>query len=366
MKILAFMNGYSQGVSGGDRVFVKIVSHLKNIDWTIVTSHNGKRFCEEFKLQARYMITSREKIFQHVMWVYLQRILRALFYKYPNDITAVYSSSDSLPDVFPSCVIAMKAHLPWIARTYHIVPSDRVISRVSQEISILLMKWKATKILTASKIMQKELTRRGIQDRRIEVIYPGIDKKPYTKILDRSFDAAWMSRIHKSKGIEDVILIWKEVLKTYPLSKLALFGTGETKYVNRLKELIHENNLDESVTYFGYQPDHIAFGTIRSSKVFLHTSHEEGFGMVVAEVLACNIPVVSYDLPIFDELFTPFRQAVRVKSFDQFADKVCGFLKLKKSSKGTLKQSESLLNTFSWHHAARHEYNVIYETLSHI
>jgi glycosyltransferase involved in cell wall biosynthesis len=38
---------------------------------------------------------------------------------------------------------------------------------------------------------------------------------------------------------------------------------------------------------------------MKSAKVFLFPSYEEGWGIAVSEALACEIPVVVYDLPAY-------------------------------------------------------------------
>lgn len=45
-KIIAFMNSYTQGMSGGDICFIEIAKRMNQYNKIVVTSLLGKRVCE--------------------------------------------------------------------------------------------------------------------------------------------------------------------------------------------------------------------------------------------------------------------------------------------------------------------------------
>src|SRR5690606_5524237 len=106
-------------------------------------------------------------------------------------------------------------------------------------------------------------------------------------------------RLHSSKGIFDLIYIWEQVVKKMPEATLGIIGTGDNKTILRLQKLIKNKKLTNNIVLCGFLPNETAYSIIKGSTVFLFPSHEEGFGMVVGEVLALGVPTVTYDLPVF-------------------------------------------------------------------
>lgn len=103
----------------------------------------------------------------------------------------------------------------------------------------------------------------------------------------------FLSRINPKKGIDMLIDAWNEVAKTYPDWNLLIVGNGEEVYIKRLKDKIHSLGLD-SVVKIG-KP---AFGKEKyelyaTSSLFVLPTYSENFGMVIAEALACGVPVIT-------------------------------------------------------------------------
>lgn len=68
----------------------------------------------------------------------------------------------------------------------------------------------------------------------------------------------------------------------------------------------------------------------RESKVFIHPSHEEGFGVAPLEAQACGLPVVAWNLPVYQEVFPKGMIKVEMGDIKRFADKVLDLLNNKK------------------------------------
>ncbi|MCK5491487.1 MAG: hypothetical protein KAJ14_00050, partial [Candidatus Omnitrophica bacterium] len=128
-SIIAFMNAYTQGNSGGDACFIEIVKRLGEYKKIVVTSVMGRELCQTKGLQAEYCITTREKFFANVIFTYLIRLFKALFIKIMiNEGDIIYSTSDFLPDVLPSLWQKSRGkNGKWVQKIYHLIPEDRVI-----------------------------------------------------------------------------------------------------------------------------------------------------------------------------------------------------------------------------------------------
>ncbi len=74
---------------------------------------------------------------------------------------------------------------------------------------------------------------------------------------------------------------------------LIFIGEGELEYT--LREKIAELELEKQVSLIGKQNDILPF--LRDADALIMTSKYEGFCMVLAESIACGVPVISFDCP---------------------------------------------------------------------
>lgn len=79
-------------------------------------------------------------------------------------------------------------------------------------------------------------------------------------------------------------------------------GIGEAHYVQGMKNMILENNLEDNVTFHGFVDNHHEI--YRNMDILLMCSLNEAFGRVTVEAMARGIPVVGYDNAGTGELIT--------------------------------------------------------------
>ena len=87
-----------------------------------------------------------------------------------------------------------------------------------------------------------------------------------------------------------------------------------------------DNQLDENIVMLGFQDGLEKIKVMQMSRVFLFPSNYESFGIVGLEALACGIPVVSFDLDVFKEIFGDVFTMVRTGDIEAFANKVIALL----------------------------------------
>ncbi|MBW2059017.1 MAG: hypothetical protein JRJ26_16130, partial [Deltaproteobacteria bacterium] len=128
-RLIAFMNAYTEGISGGDACFVEIAKRLVKYDKIVITSILGKRLCESRGLKARYLITTKEHHFENVIYTYSRRLLKALFLRVDvSEGDILYATSDFIPDVIPALIKKIcKRKTTWVQKIFHLIPSDRIV-----------------------------------------------------------------------------------------------------------------------------------------------------------------------------------------------------------------------------------------------
>jgi glycosyltransferase involved in cell wall biosynthesis len=80
-----------------------------------------------------------------------------------------------------------------------------------------------------------------------------------------------------------------------------LIGTGPRR--ERVEELFRLKGLASWVTFTGGIGEGRKNELLAQAKVGITLSHEEGWGLSITEFMASALPVVAYQLPVYDEVF---------------------------------------------------------------
>lgn len=115
--------------------------------------------------------------------------------------------------------------------------------------------------------------------------FPAIDSSKQ-KIL-------FLSRVHPKKGI-DLLLHAAQLLKTRGLTfELLIAGPGEEAYVAELRQLAEKLEVGDSTHFLGMVRGDVKLSLYEVADVFVLPTHQENFGLVLPEALACKTPVVT-------------------------------------------------------------------------
>ena len=85
-----------------------------------------------------------------------------------------------------------------------------------------------------------------------------------------------------------------------PSSKLAIIGDGPIEIREKLDSLIENLGLGQNIIRFGWMSND-KYVVMKQSKFFIFPSFSDAFALSVCEAMACQLPVISYDLPQFRE-----------------------------------------------------------------
>jgi glycosyltransferase involved in cell wall biosynthesis len=102
-----------------------------------------------------------------------------------------------------------------------------------------------------------------------------------------------LGRIHPKKGLEAFIEAFLAVTAAEPLSKwqLVIAGDGATDYVAHIKRFAQARPGCERVRFVGWINGERKKAVLRQADLLALPSHQENFGIVVAEAMACGTPV---------------------------------------------------------------------------
>jgi len=108
--------------------------------------------------------------------------------------------------------------------------------------------------------------------------------------LENKSTLLYLGRIHPKKGLDLLIHSWKEK-QLGALGALAIAGPLDRKdeYHQRLQEL---SGVDSSIHWLGMLEGAEKWGALESANALILPSHQENFGMVVAEACSVKTPVL--------------------------------------------------------------------------
>lgn len=337
-KLIAFLNSYTEGVSGGDIRFIEIAKRINAFDKTVITSAEGRKMCESGGLNATYVITTKETHSRNILITYFGRILKALFLKmeiYDGDI--LYSTSDFLPDVLPAFVLKLRnGNAKWVVSVYHLIPHplkrsgdfiSNTLSYVTQHLSLRLVK-NADLIQTETTLLKQRLIHEyRIPSRKILAVQSGIAPEIIDSVNwdEKVYDACFLARLHRSKGIFDLIEAWRLVCNRYENAKLAVGGSGSAEIIERLEHKIDDLKLSEKVTILGFLSTEEKYKLLKASKLYVLPSYEEGIPITFYEAMYCGLPVVTYYLPTYTEI-KDYIVKVTLGNVEKLSEEVIRFL----------------------------------------
>jgi glycosyltransferase involved in cell wall biosynthesis len=320
MRIAFIAESIYEG-AGIERVLAARVNDLcKDFNVTFLTLDDGSRpdcFPLDEKVKRVYLSVHDKKSCYKVLSSYLK--------ENPQDITVstgglefyvLYHIRDGSKKIFefhfPFSIskiwMAQRFHgiLRWMA--YHFQTWKRIwIARHYDKIIVLCK---------ADEQRWKQFT-----DKVVCIYNPlTISTEEYSSCENKKVIAA--GRLSPEKGFDDLIDSWSIVNKKHPNWILNIFGEG-TEHKALLRQ-IDKLGLRDCVTLCGSTDDIVS--EYIDSSLFVLSSREEAFGLVIIEAEACGLPIVAFDCPsgpaeLVEDKHNGF--LVKAKDVVQLAEKIC-------------------------------------------
>ena len=123
------------------------------------------------------------------------------------------------------------------------------------------------------------------------------------KAFTREFRTAlFLSRIHPKKGLLDLVSAWDKVR---PAGWKALIaGSDELNHRAEVEEEIRRRNLSSQFEFIGEVDDKQKWKIYQAADLFILPTKSENFGIVIAEALAAEVPVITTQGTPWGELLT--------------------------------------------------------------
>lgn len=102
----------------------------------------------------------------------------------------------------------------------------------------------------------------------------------------------FLSRIHPKKGCDLLLEAFAHASHRDPSLHLVMAGPDQVGWQRELMARAETLGIAGRVTWTGMLSGELKWGAYRAAEAFVLPSHQENFGIVVAEAMACGVPVL--------------------------------------------------------------------------
>ena len=330
MRIHFLTNGiFSTGIAGGDIHFLKLAEGAarRGYELNFFGGHALQEVIHRHNLPGTVTLTDRAampktntsalggqvKLFRDFYGRY-RRTMAALDTIGADDL--VYAVSDYWFDVLPAVRCAARRKLmvlhmeaprfgEIVTRARPDVDAARASSLhywASQEYSLRRFCRCATKhIFYLHPLMQPRLQKLGVRAEEMTYVSYGLEATLNDSVPApaKEFDAVWIGRVHRQKGIDDLLTTLEFLAKRVENFRAVFIGNVK----DTLAPEIEKRGLAKRVTFSGFVSEAEKIRLFKASRLFLMPSRHEGSPRVIGEAIIAGTPVVAYDIPNYRPVF---------------------------------------------------------------
>lgn len=172
----------------------------------------------------------------------------------------------------------------------------------------------------------------------------------------------FLSRIHEKKGCDLLVNAFAEVASMAPDVVLVIAGPSETGLLATLQRIAVDRGVSDRIIWPGMLQRDLKWGAFYASELFVLPSHQENFGIAVAEALGCGLPVlISNKVNIWREIVADAAGLVGDDSIEGTTANLQRWLSLSKDEREAFKKRA--LHTFEERFTVEQMANSLIDTI---
>ena len=255
----------------------------------------------------------------------------------------IITVSDYFCDIVPACRLKrLQPGCRWIAWIHHreLPPGERPGNPLVNHVTWRMQEWSLRRIAAradaawiydteAGDQVRGRLLALGMPASRIRTMRCGVNLGDIRRAPAGGPDVdAVMIGVRPNKGLHDILPVWEELQRRRPGTTLRLMGgmSGEGPLLEEIVRRGWQRQIEVFRPPRGFLPQPEYYAMIKRARLLFAPSHEEGWGMAVAEAMAAGVPVVAYDLPVYRRIYGEAFEAVPCFDTARFAAALQGLL----------------------------------------
>lgn len=361
------------GISGSDIRFINIFKNISpnKISLTLIGTKKMENILKVNKITFNYLpIKSKIKFYNLLsLCVFsLVNIIKSFIFIKLDSKSIIYSTSDLFWETIPAFFYRPKVK-SWIQVIHHVypkwftrpgIPVVNLFGYYFQKFSFYLIKKRADAIIVVNPQVKKELVKFGFKSQKIFISANGVDLNNYKfKLKNKKYQAVFLGRLDASKGLNDIVPIWSKVCQQKHTAKLALIGGGLPKNISQLKKNISSVSLTKNIDILGYVNQKTKNVILANSQIFIFPSHEEGWGIAIAEAMSFGLPIVCWELENLKQVFKNRLIYIKQFNYSNFSKEIIDLLKNPDKIKTLGLSNKAFVKNFSWKKISKKELEII-------
>ena len=235
---------------------------------------------------------------------------------------------------------------------------------------------RADRIITVSNNSKRDLVDYfGISPARIEVIYNGVAARFRADLPREESDRVaakyglprpyllFLGGEKPHKNVRNVLRAFAEARRDRELPHGLVLAGPMPKNRSRVEALIEALDLGDRVVRPGVVPEEDLPGLFAGADAFLYPTLYEGFGLPVAEAMACGVPVLTSSTSALQEIAGGYAYLVDPMDVDAIARGIVDLATDPKRRQEYAELGRRRAADFSWEHAAAQTLKVYAEAL---
>jgi len=170
--------------------------------------------------------------------------------------------------------------------------------------------------------MRPRLLKLGLPETALTYVSYGLEVKQTEAVpeQERVYDVVWIGRVHRQKGIDDLLATLAYLAKRIENFRAVFIGNVK----EALQPQIQTRGLHRQIEFSGFVSEQEKIRFFKASRLFLMPSRHEGSPRVIGESLISGVPVLAYDIPNYRPVFGEFVRYVPpfdLTAFQQAAER---------------------------------------------
>ncbi len=286
-------------LGGGQVLLLRLIEQLENFDHIVISVGDG---------DLRRAFSERAKAVHVVGPSIAGAATRAAGIARRGGVDLVHTNNTPA-DRLIGQIAATAAGRP-VINTFHSLPTIHTgsLGRARRGVNRLLSKSSRVSYTAVSHhVAGLYVEALGLATDAITVIHPGVAVDRFAAAVDAPADLppkraerirfVSVGRLTHAKNMDLIVDAMREVRAAVPETDLLIVGDGEER--DNVQRRISELGLDDAVHLLGQRND--VANVLNQCDLFVTATELEGFGMAPVEAMACGLPVIACDIPVFRE-----------------------------------------------------------------
>jgi glycosyltransferase involved in cell wall biosynthesis len=293
--------------------------------------------------------------------------LRAAIRRYPSRPMAIYAYNQDIENLWVAYLLKVLVGAPLVVVYHQINPAafssfgrgivDRTrrgyhpVRAIFKSLLPALNRFAANHAdvhIALSEATKKDVEKYlGVED--CAVIRNGLDTAKFHPLnVPKTFDAVFLGRLARQKGVDVLLQAWGEVVRGNSDSQLLILGGGEPEDVSLYRRMAKDLRLEGNVTFAGFVGDEKLVRLLNSSKLFVFPSRKEGFAQAVSQAMGCGLCCILSDIPPLKEVYGEAAVFFPVDQPAALAERIITMLRAEDERVMFSERARQLAEKFSW------------------